>query len=85
MLGRDPSSKMCPSVNIQPFVACNNYMFSVILSKIMLEFCYIFFSLRMGKYAKFSFANMSFANLPSFPAAKVFLYMVCGFFIFCWL
>ena len=46
-------------------------MFSVISSKITLEYCNIIFSLRMRSFTKFSSANMSFAtNLPNFPAAK---------------
>ena len=50
-------------------------MFSVIRLKITFEFRYIiFFSLRMERFTKFSFTNVSFAtNSPNFTAAKVSL------------
>ena len=55
--------------NISVFCHTHSYMFSVIHSKIMLEFCCIIFSLRMGRFAKFSSTNMSFAT--NFPATKI--------------
>ena len=63
------------NIDIQHFVTHYSFMLSVICSNVTLEFCCVSFSMRIGRFAKLSFAT----NLANILASKVSLHTIAPY------